>query len=74
MPRAPRRSLLGFWACPVHSRCPKGRKGAEGSIPVWVEAEAALDSWALVSGVLTWPERKIREQEMSAVLGRDPEP
>lgn len=43
--------------------------GAEGSIPVLAEAEAALDSWALVSGVLTWPERKVREQEMNVVLG-----
>lgn len=47
-------SLLGRWAWPGHSRC---RKGAESLVPVWAEAEAALDSWALGSGVLTWPEK-----------------
>ena len=59
-------------SCP--QQVPEGEKGAERSVPVWAEAEAALDSWALVSGVLTWPERKVREQEMNAVLGSDPEP
>lgn len=31
---------------------PEEEMGAKGSVPVWVEAEAALDSWALVNGFL----------------------
>lgn len=61
-------SLLGLWAWP--QQVPEG---AESLVPVWAEAEAALDFWALGSGVLTWPEEGQRAgDECGAVEASEP--